>query len=1384
MWRTGEIIDGRYEVVELAGRGEMGEVYQVRHRQWNMDLAAKIPRADAWLSPQELRQFAAEAQTWVSLGLHPNICSCHFVRQIDGVPVVFAEYVPDGSLHHWIADRRIYKGSDAALRILDVAIQLAWGLGYAHQRHLVHQDVKPENVMIDLSGDDFAVKVTDFGLARARSGRRLLVAGSDIDVVSTGGLTPPYASPEQTDCRPLTHRTDVYSYAVSLLEILLTERRWAKGTDAPRYLAKYRARESVSPAPRMPAELTELLGRCLDEDPDERPSSMAEIGDELKEIYRAMSGTNYRREMPDAANLMADELNNRALSMLDLGEDAESDSLFAEALTADPRNLAATYNSGLVRWRRGAITDTDLLAEIEALRADSDDPQQVGSLIGQVHEERGVMSLEGTQAADSEWPVLWPAFQGMETVRRRHDPQGAEVARDVAMSMPQNPRDPHRLNPHDDAALALTPDGRLVLSGTWDGKIRLWDVRAGRCLMTLDGHHEEIQAVDLTPDGRFALSADEAGVICFWDLTRSSKTPRLTLTDLARTGMHLAQISLSSGGGIAFWASAQGRICMLDTSNGKKGFTQQRHGAQARAVRVSPRTRWLLSSGWETDDFRDRDDTVRVWDLRSGDCRHVLRGHSSWVTATAFRADERFAVTGSHDRTIRIWDLADGTCVHTLRGHTPDALALSDDGRHLLSGDAFDGTVRFWDVETGRCARTFPGHKNGTVAVHVEPDGHTGLSIGHDRTVRRWSLPAGHDAPFQVSRPRSPSQMNLLDARVRALTGDAEQAMADGRYSSALDLLTRARAIPGRGRHPLVVRAWRALESHCTRTRLREAWSTRTMAGHAGGVDTVDISPAGRIAVSGGDDGSIRVWELDTGACSRILDGHTGRVESVCLHPDADRLLSSSRDGTIRLWDMGTGECLRVLESGGRGTDTARARFAADGQQAVVADPSGDLRLWDLKTGDLVRSMRTSTGHSLSVAADGRLAAYARGDRAELWDLQRGARVRSLGSEFLHSIHAVCISANGGLAITAETEGIRLWDTALGNVLRTFSDDDPLADGPDRNTMIAITADGRYAVSAGYSSCAVLWDLATGHRMRELDGFERGMTCLAITPDGTRLVSGTRSGTLRLWELDWELDASQPPSDSPAAPAWTWDPSEDEVPADEPADEGRVLLIGFRPEQGQLIVARNNPDLARYVVVVIPGAGASPERLSELTERAEFLHHQLTGLTRERMSVVTWMDYQAPATARDARHAAPAAEGAIQLTEFIAGLRVTSQLGDQARITVIAHGYGGLVAGLAARDHSLDIDALVFLSCASAGVASASDLHVTGTVYATSPDLFGDGTPDDVHGPRPDSLAFGATVLRPTPLRYGDDPMVPYLPSVAEIILGLGLASGAGASAR
>ena len=112
--------------------------------------------------------FAGEAETWVNLGLHPHVVNCYYVRTLGGIPRIFVEYLEGGTLWDWVRSKKLYAGDDETVlaRIIDFAIQAAWGLDCAHKQGLIHLDMKPANVMMDWTG---RAKVTDFGLARARA---------------------------------------------------------------------------------------------------------------------------------------------------------------------------------------------------------------------------------------------------------------------------------------------------------------------------------------------------------------------------------------------------------------------------------------------------------------------------------------------------------------------------------------------------------------------------------------------------------------------------------------------------------------------------------------------------------------------------------------------------------------------------------------------------------------------------------------------------------------------------------------------------------------------------------------------------------------------------------------------------------------------------------------------------------------------------------------------------------------------------------------------------------------------------------------------------------------------------------------------------------------
>src|SRR5450432_1947380 len=123
-WKEGDVILDLYEVKGVLGEGGFGKVYRVRHKGWNIDLAVKTPRIDR-LDEASKENFRNEAERWVNLGLHPHTVSCYYVRDLGGIPRVFAECVEGGSLSDWIRSRKLYEGGPekALTRILDIAIQ-------------------------------------------------------------------------------------------------------------------------------------------------------------------------------------------------------------------------------------------------------------------------------------------------------------------------------------------------------------------------------------------------------------------------------------------------------------------------------------------------------------------------------------------------------------------------------------------------------------------------------------------------------------------------------------------------------------------------------------------------------------------------------------------------------------------------------------------------------------------------------------------------------------------------------------------------------------------------------------------------------------------------------------------------------------------------------------------------------------------------------------------------------------------------------------------------------------------------------------------------------------------------------------------------------------
>ncbi|KES04102.1 hypothetical protein BU52_27020 [Streptomyces toyocaensis] len=1125
-WRVGDVVDGRYRVTRVHGQGGMGLVHQVRHLGWNIDLAVKSPRAHVYRDARRRERFVTEAEEWVALGLHPNVCACYYVRTLEGVPRVFAEYVSGGSLRELIAGRSLYRGTprEALARVLDLAVQCARGLEHAHRRGLVHQDVKPGNVLV---GDGVA-KVTDFGLARSWAGRQAPAAWPEAaagtggappaDMLVTGlGMTQVYASPEQWAGRRVGPASDLFSFAVSVLEMFVGEITWFAGPVAGRTLEDLRRSDGWMLRP--PDDVAALLARCLSLDPASRPASMTEVAAELTTLYERSAGHPYPRPVPVPAELRADELNNRALSLLDLGRPAEAAETFQRATAADPHHPAARYNVGLLRWRRGEITDEHLVTTLEAARAavGAEPAAHVADrLLAEVHLERGdvqaARALLGQRPGD---PDATDAHRAAESGR-------VADARCVEETwMPWQPYPRERMTDRDRVAtevrLRFGPRAGTVLSGDRDGTVRLWSVPDGACLLAVRAHDGPVRSVDVSRDGRTAVSVGVDRDVRFWDLTDGRCLYAAGFPAPAEGGFTVSPVRLTPAGQAVLFGTNQGTVIGVTRRGGTLRSVNRpgRTDEPVHALEVAPDGRWALAGGTSG--------TLQLVSMSDASVRQLHGGDASFVWSVCFGADGRRALSGHGNGTIHLWDVDSGRLLRTLhgpRGADVLSLAMSEDGRFALSGAA-DHKVRHWDLGTGRCLRTYTGHRGPVAAVRFCPDARYGMSAAQDDTLRRWALPGGYTAPPHLSRPRPPAELSGLAERVDTLIAEAEHALADGDTARALDRLTLARSVPGHERAPRLLAHWRRLEGRAERVGPRTAWRVHELTGHTGYVTGIDLSADGTIAASASSDRTIRLWDLTSARCVGVLEGHTHLVEEICLSPDGTRLLSLGRDRTARLWDVASGTCLRVLDDEAYGSS---ARLLPDGRRALVGGPGRRLRLWDVEED---RPLRAFTGPELSVnavwtAGDGRFAVAGGDDRdVRLWDLDSGRCLRVMTGH-TRAVRSVWLSPDGRHALSGgdHRERVRrLWDTTTGECLRTFAGYSSFG--------VRLTGDGRFVVCDGREGIEV-WSVGTGRCFPLPESKGDGPPAAVPTPDGRYVVSGDAAGRVRVWEIDWDRTVSGP----------------------------------------------------------------------------------------------------------------------------------------------------------------------------------------------------------------------------------------------------------------
>jgi WD40 repeat protein/serine/threonine protein kinase len=1084
-WWVGDVILDLYEVTGILGEGGMGVVYKVHHRGWNLDLAVKAPKAHIFASEKGKQDFIREAETWVNLGLHPHIATCHYVRTLGGVPRLFAEYCEGGSLEDWIQSGRLYEGGkDAALeRILDIAIQMAWGLSYAHEKGVVHQDVKPDNVLMTPDG---TAKVTDFGLTG-----------------SVGGYTPAYCSPEQAESESNDHRSDIWSWGLSVLQMFAGRVFWHTvdgntGILAPYALENYLAGEWENQRqddvlPDMQEILANILQDCFLENPQERLENMDKVVEKFKEVFQQEVGFPYSREKPQPTKLLADSLNNRAVSLLEIGEEEKAIACWQEALANDPHHLETTFNYGYHRWQSGQITDDVFVTRLKELEGSQDDQQNYWQILFAVHLKRGDMeAIEMLQKAGYE-----PSKKVQDAIRNGNHAryQCLRTFEGHAFSV---------------KSVSFSPDGCFALSGSLDSTLRLWDVESGECLRIFRHFGGAfIQSVAFSPDGRFVLSGSDDKTLRLWEVETGA-----CLHTFEGHTKGVESVSFSLNGRLALSGSWDKTLRLWETKTGQCLRIFEGTGAGVLSVCFSPDATLALSGCHHAG--------LKLWDISTGKTLRFLFGHKGAILSVSFSPNGQFALSGSYDKTMRLWEVETGQCLRIFEGHSDAVLSVcfSPDGHFALSGSK-DDTLRLWEIETGQCLRTFEGHNDQINSISFSLDGRFVLSGNGNCTLSLWEVNFNSFNVLWLSFPqlaKSQSSVHIqhINRIAAELLQQAEFELANGQPSEACAILHKRKSYHGYGRDYDGQRMLAESARFGKRSRFNSAWHLPASEKYCR--MNACFSPDGRFVLSGSDNTTLCLWEIETGQCLCTFEGHSKGVRSVCFSPDGQFALSSGWDKTLRLWNVITGENVITLE--GHKYTVNSVSFSPDGQFVLSGGYDKTMRLWDIETG---RCLHIFEGHkcevhSVSFSPDGRFVLSGNHNTTLcLWEIKTGQCLRTFEGH-TEQVGSVSFSPDGLFALSGSWDKtLRLWSVVTGENIVTFEGHtEPV-------TSVCFSPDGQFALSGSYDKTMRLWDIETGQCLHIFEGHKDKIYSVSFSPDGRFAFSG-----LRLWEADWELEFPNP----------------------------------------------------------------------------------------------------------------------------------------------------------------------------------------------------------------------------------------------------------------
>lgn len=763
-WAPGDTILNRYHIEQVMS-GSMGNVYISEHLGWKIKVAIKAPRPEVLADREGMRRILKEANSWVRMGMHPNVASCFYVLGINKIPHLFIEFIDGGNLSDWIKAGRCRNLRTA----LSLAIQFCHGMEFTHQRGIIHRDIKPQNILITKNS---LLKITDFGILLAHGDTEKgdgQIPGLDpADHEATIGFrgTLGYASPEQLrNAHAVDLRTDIFSFGLCLWVMLCGKKPFANNAVEH----KIPAPTPAAPDIKFSAALKDVLRKSVAYNPDDRYQNFAEMREALNGAYTAAFNTACPYAELSNIDLRADSLNNRAVSLFELGESREAAACLNKTLEVNEMFPEAVYNMILLNWRsgtkagkiirqietakkRGATTPwlTDMEAAVKrSMVADKVElekqqfpefrlctPKNSLEIFreGQLHlsVQRNILDhLENKRYASCH-DILMTAWKNSSykkdkifnmvydrLLRVGTKKKVLGVQRFLTLKGDAGPT----------THLAHIPNTKKFVAAGPEGKIILHDLGASSQQgIVLGKGGSAISGLAVCPLGKYLAAGAQDGTVCLF----STKTGALESRETAHNGPVHA-LAFNENGRYLASGGADGIMKIRKFGAGPEMTTSIKEGGSVRAITFTT-TGLNLVTGSE-------DGSVRFWDANGKECTRIIEAHAMPVIALANSPDGQRFVSAGTDRHLKVWEHKTGRCLKSIKAHdeTISSALFLQDNQTLISG-CEDDIIKLWDSNSAECLAILDGRGDGIYSLAHGPKPHTFLAGRKDGAIVFWMV--------------------------------------------------------------------------------------------------------------------------------------------------------------------------------------------------------------------------------------------------------------------------------------------------------------------------------------------------------------------------------------------------------------------------------------------------------------------------------------------------------------------------------------------------------------------------------------------------------------------------------------------------------------------